>query len=115
MFINITGADDPSKVGIVMNTDFGVQGLAPAMLQALMAAVQARTLSWNTYFHNLNRGELYPDGRTEEEEAALIEAGPPAGDSVLDQGMEDEDEPGTGGEDEEDEDELTEEGEDEQT
>lgn len=65
------------KIGIKLNTDFGVAGMTPGMLQALMQQVQAGYMSWNTYFWLAKRGELFPQDITEEQEAIRIEAGPP--------------------------------------
>lgn len=62
---------------IELNTDFGVYGLSPVMLQSLMAQVQAGLMSWETYIYNLDRGEVYPDDWSAEKEATAIMAGPP--------------------------------------
>jgi len=41
-------------------------------LQAIVAAWQAGTLSKDTMFELFRRGEILPDGRTNQDEAALI-------------------------------------------
>lgn len=66
-------------VGIALNLDFDVTVIDPNLLAQLMAAVQGGTMSWSTYFWNMQRHELIPEGRTEEEEAELIQVGPPVG------------------------------------
>lgn len=73
------GLPNPKEVGVVLNMDFGVYGMEPDMLNALLLQVQAGAMSWNTYFWNVKRGELTPDNLTMEEEARMIEAGPPGG------------------------------------
>lgn len=47
-------------------------------LTALMATMQNGGISYETFFHNLQAGEMYPDGRTMEDEQAAIEKGKPA-------------------------------------
>lgn len=71
-----------ATVSTQLNTDFGVEGLSPEMLNALMAQVIGGMMSWDTYVFNARRGELYPDDFDEEEEAKAIAAGPPGGDAT---------------------------------
>jgi len=71
------GINNIENISIALNTDFGVEGLSPTMLNALMAQVQTGVMSWNTYFWNLKRGEVIPDGIDEEAEAERILAGIP--------------------------------------
>lgn len=99
------GQTDDSVL-VQLNTDFGVEGLPPEMLTALMQQVQGGLMSWDTYVFNVRRGELYPDGWTQEEEAAAIQAGPPKSPTTL-LDPKREDEPG-GEADEDEEDEETE-------
>lgn len=63
-------------VGLEFNKDFDVRELSPAMLTALMSAVQQRGISYDTFFYNLKKGELYPDDIDKEEELDLIEQSP---------------------------------------
>ena len=71
---------NPKENGtIALNNDFNLVGLSPQMLTSLMLAVQSGKMSWATFFWNLQRGEVIPDERTEEEEFALIQAGGPMG------------------------------------
>lgn len=65
------------QIKIELNQDFNLVGIESAMLLALMTAVQKGTMSWDTYFWNLQRGEVVPDHRTADEEKRLIESGAP--------------------------------------
>jgi len=67
------------EIAFKLNRDFNLLGIEPAMVTQLMLAVQSGMLSWNTWFYNIQRGELIPDNVTAEDEAALIAAGPPMG------------------------------------
>lgn len=58
---------------VELNTDFGVEGLDPKMLTALMQQVQAGLMSPEAYRYNLSRGELYPEGWTDAQESAAID------------------------------------------
>jgi len=67
--------DDVSAEQVLMqlNTDFSTKGLASQEVQAIVAAWQAGAISQDTMFDLFRRGEVLPDGRTNEEEAGLIE------------------------------------------
>jgi len=67
--------DDVSDTQVLMqlNTDFSTKGLASQDIQAVVAAWQAGAISQNTMHELFRRGEVLPEGRTNEEEAALIE------------------------------------------
>jgi hypothetical protein len=52
-------------------------GLAGAELTALVSAYLSGAISFQTYFWNLQRAEVYADGVTVDDELALIEAGGP--------------------------------------
>lgn len=69
------GAPDAS-IGVQLNDDFNLVGLDHQTLQTLMAGLQEGSISWDTFFFNLKRGEFYPEGRTAEEEQTLIELNP---------------------------------------
>ena len=60
-----------------LNTDFNVAGIDSAILTSLMQALQSGGISWDTWFYNLQRGELIPDGIDAEAERALIETSIP--------------------------------------
>tara|TARA_R100001460_G_scaffold27881_9_gene55946 strand:+ start:5254 stop:6885 length:1632 start_codon:yes stop_codon:yes gene_type:complete len=72
-------------VSVKLNLDFGVEGLDPKMLTALMQQVHSGLMSWDTYVYNMRRGELYQEGWSNDDEAAAIQAGPPtSANAVLD-------------------------------
>lgn len=71
------GTPASSEVVVRINTDFDAMPLDPAELTALVGALQAGTISWETFAHNVRRGELLPPGVTDEEERKRIQAGAP--------------------------------------
>jgi len=68
---------DETKDTIDLNTDFLDRKITPAELQAYTATLQAGGISYSTYFSLLQGAEIIPEGRTEEEEVELIDAGNP--------------------------------------
>ena len=66
----ITSAD----VLIQLNTDFSLKGMSSQDLQAIVAAWQKAAFSKDTMFNLFRRGEILPEGRTNQDEAALIQA-----------------------------------------
>ncbi len=66
----ITSAD----VLIQLNADFSLKGMSSQDLQAVVAAWQSGALSKDSMFELFRRGEILPDGRTNQDEAALIKA-----------------------------------------
>jgi hypothetical protein len=66
-----------ASVKVSLGTDFDALPLDPAELQALTAALQAGTISWDTFAFNLRRGEMLPPGVTDEDERKRIQAGAP--------------------------------------
>jgi hypothetical protein len=67
----ITSAD----VLIQLNTDFSLKGMSSQDLQAIVAAWQSGAISKDSMFELFRKGEILPDGRTNQDEAALIRAG----------------------------------------
>ncbi len=67
--------DDVSDTQVLMqlNTDFSTKGLASQDIQAVVAAWQAGAISHDTMLELLRRGEVLPEGRTNAEEAKLVE------------------------------------------
>lgn len=66
--------DTPARQPIVtFNKDYMAIEMDPQMVQTLFALLQGNRMSWDTFAYNLQRGELYPEGRTPEEELELIE------------------------------------------
>jgi hypothetical protein len=61
------------QVLMTLNTDFSTKGLASQDVQAIVAAWQAGAMSQDTMFDLFRRGEVLPEGRTNSEEAALID------------------------------------------
>lgn len=55
-----------------LNTDFGTHGISATELTAVVNAWQSGAMSHDTMLDLFRRGEVLPDGRSNEEEAALI-------------------------------------------
>ena len=64
------------QVLIELNTDFSSKGMAAPEIQAIVAAWQAGALSRDTMTDLFRRGEVLPEGRTNEEELKLLAASP---------------------------------------
>jgi hypothetical protein len=63
---------------VQINKELVSSQAAPAQIQAWVAAFQAGTMSWDTFFFNMNRGEVYSEGWTlEEEKKSLEQTAPP--------------------------------------
>jgi hypothetical protein len=65
------------EVLIKVNTDFSTKGMDSTELQAVVAAWQSGAISRDTMFELFRKGEILPDGRTNQDEEALIRAGLP--------------------------------------
>ena len=65
------------QVLVELNTDFSTKGLGPQEIQAIVAAWQANAISRDTMTDLFRRGEVLPEGRTNEEEEKLIAEGAP--------------------------------------
>lgn len=59
---------------VELNTDFSTKGLAAQEITAVVAAWQAGAISRDTMTDLFRRGEVLPEGRTNEEEAKLVGA-----------------------------------------
>ena len=66
------GGAGPADSGDLNKDVLSVQ-LEPPMLRELMTAVLSGTMSFESYFYNLKKGELYPPGTTVEEEQTRID------------------------------------------
>jgi hypothetical protein len=55
-----------------LNTDFSLQGLTSQELLAIVSAWQNNAISRDTMFELFRRGEILPDGRTNDEELRLL-------------------------------------------
>jgi hypothetical protein len=62
-------------VVVALNTDFTTAGMDSNELRELVAAWQAGAISQDTMLELFRRGEILPDGRSIEDEVALIKAG----------------------------------------
>jgi hypothetical protein len=65
------------EVLMQLNTDFSTKGMDSTELQAIVAAWQSGAISRDTMFELFRKGEILPDGRTNQDEAALVRAGQP--------------------------------------
>ena len=63
------------EVLITLNTDFSTKGMDSQELQAVVSAWQSGAFSRDTMFELFRKGEILPDGRTNQDEEALIRAG----------------------------------------
>ena len=60
-----------------LNTDFSLQGLTSQELLAIVSAWQNNAISRDTMFELFRRGEILPDGRTNDEELRLLSPSKP--------------------------------------
>lgn len=65
-----------NKAYVQLNADYVSARLTSEELSALVAARQQDLISWETFFFNMKRGEMYPEGVKPEEELKLIKATP---------------------------------------
>lgn len=72
-----TSATESSSIEVLINLDFNPRKLSSDELKTLFLLLQQGGMSWETYYWNLQTGEMIPPGRTREEEEAGIEEGPP--------------------------------------
>jgi hypothetical protein len=73
------GVKDTADISVSLNTDFDVLKITAQEVSALGIEVQGGRLSWQSYFHYLQKGEVYPENLTADEEAELIAQGQPGG------------------------------------
>ncbi len=79
-----SGDDKPGdEIRIVLNKDFSSAAMPPTMVTALVGAWQQGAISMETLFHNFQKGEMFPEGRTLEEEKDSIDANPPGGGMMM--------------------------------
>jgi hypothetical protein len=60
------------QVVLELNTDFSMQGMSAQEITAVVQAWQNGAMSRETMLHLFRRGEVLPEGRTDEEEKRLI-------------------------------------------
>ena len=68
---------DRASVSIALNTDFNVTGITPEELLAMFQVLLSGGISYDTFFYNLQRGEIIPENVTQEEEMMRIKSGLP--------------------------------------
>ncbi|MBI5386770.1 MAG: DUF4055 domain-containing protein [Verrucomicrobia bacterium] len=73
----IPDAVPESEVIITLNTDYSIKGMASDEIIAVVKAWQSGALSTDTMHELFRRGDVLPDGRSNEEEKALIAQSPP--------------------------------------
>jgi hypothetical protein len=73
----IPEAISSSDVLVQLNTDFSLKGMSSQDLQAIVAAWQSGAISRDTMFELFRKGEILPDGRTNQDEAGLIKSAGP--------------------------------------
>jgi len=61
------------SVLLKLNTDFSITGMSAQEITAIVAAWQAGAISRETMFDLFRKGEVLPAGRTDEEEAKLLQ------------------------------------------
>jgi hypothetical protein len=66
--------DEVTEVLVRLNTDFSTKGMDSQELQAVVAAWQCGAIWRDTMFELFRKGEILPDGRTNEEEAERLKA-----------------------------------------
>lgn len=66
--------DNPDDIVIKLNTDYVPSNMTPQMLTALTAALQAGHISYETFYENLQKGEIANPKRSAEEEKTISEA-----------------------------------------
>jgi hypothetical protein len=67
----------PENVSVEISKDFFPTQIDPQTVIALMQGLQSGSVSFSTWFYNMKRGEMYPDGWTEEDEKEAIDVAPP--------------------------------------
>jgi len=73
-------ADVKGDISIALNTDFMPKGMTAQELSELTKAMQAGAISFETYFENLQRGEIIRGDKTvEEEKEQIADDGTPLG------------------------------------
>lgn len=68
--------EDAQEIVVELNKDYENFQISPEVGNWLMSQVQAGIMSWDVYFYNLERGEVYPEGLTPDDERFKIVNGP---------------------------------------
>jgi hypothetical protein len=72
---HLTPTENNEDILVTLNTDFLDSQIDPAMLREMVNAVGTGVMSFETFWYNLQRGELTPPDVTPEEEQERINAG----------------------------------------
>ncbi len=72
-----TGTEVNKDTKFTVNADFSSAAIKPEFLTAIMSAFQQGLISRETLFFQMQRGEMFAEGRTLEEELDSIDANPP--------------------------------------
>lgn len=70
-------ADEATETTITLNKDFDPMAMSPQMMTAMLQAVQAGEMSFQTWFDNLKRGEIVAEEVTADEEQERIDSRTP--------------------------------------
>ena len=76
-----TSESGPEEVeaSVILSKDFTASQMMPAMLSALISALQTNSISPETFYHNLKQGEIYPpDWDFKQETRAISQQAPVA-------------------------------------
>ena len=74
-----TSPDDVTDQQVLfeLNTDYNPKGMTALELAAVVKSWQGGAISQDTMLELLRKGEILPDGRTNEEEQRLLKQTPP--------------------------------------
>lgn len=68
------GLGDDAETSVVLNEEYGTEGVDPQTLQSLIMAVQEGVMSWESVFWNLKRGGMIPQDIEQDAEITRIKA-----------------------------------------
>lgn len=67
----------PDQVSVSINKDFDIAGMDPGLAANFMLQVQGGLMSYETFFYNQKKADVYPEGWTIEQEREAIAEGRP--------------------------------------
>lgn len=82
--------EDWQSIYIELNTDFMPSTMEPAMISTLAEMFRTKMISWDTYFYNLQQGEIIPEGVDAASEFESIKANKGIYDYITEQERKDE-------------------------
>lgn len=59
---------------VILNKEYMKNSMAPEQIKDLVAAVQAGKMSFKTFYYNISKLDMYPDGWTEEDEIKALDS-----------------------------------------